>query len=427
MVDAFSRLPFFTAHDTQLLRADTGRDPLGLLPIWGEFGRKLVPVIAGPVTNLDGVKAVLLIYYTYDILFSSPDPKQPAVPLRRHFRLMEGLLESYLYADNRHCYGSRILGSEDFSVRHNDKATAVNGLYQYYRGTCNRAGLLEDGALSPEATLALHECWDEDANRPLAEELQACALNAERSLYPKDLLDHNSAIRRSLDNCYASPVLNELLFNCLFGDPHHRALAAHCATLRAPSKDAKEDFGYIRNLVLRLNNKLADSGPEDRAKTLIKQVKYLEKCEPFLTTVQDCFDYLRNNSGISLDKLAKQLTGYEQLIRNRASDFRQLDEVAKSARSRQMLGVALTAQAGLEAFLNAILDHHTAVAEERGRDPMVRCESAIVLSLSESERDVTGIIKRLENGYPWDNGYYLSTAGNLYEQAKKGLPCLKNN
>ena len=411
-------LPFFTAPDPELLRADTGRDPLGLLPVWGEFGRKLVPLIAGPVSHLEGVKAVLLIYHTYAVLYEQTDAR-PAVSLRRHFRLMEGLLESYLHENKRHCYGSRALASDDFSVHRDDSTTAVNGLYQYYRGTCARAELLQDGALSDQATAALAPSWDASVNAALAEELRKCASNGQHRLAPQRLLRNLPALRRSLDACFAAPALNQLLFETLFGGPAYHALARHCADQRKQSDPASKGFGPVRGLVTRLRAALAGSPADDRARELDRQLEYVTLCEPFLVTVQDGFDLLRNAGGANMADVARKLRPYQAQIRDRARDFRQLDAAAKSARSRQMLALAAAAADGVQAFLDAILAHHGSVAQERGRDPMVRREGASILSLSEAERDSAAILRRLEQGYPWDNGYYLSTAGYLYEQSER--------
>lgn len=410
-------MPFFTAPDPELLRADTGRDPLGLLPVWGEFGRKLVPVIAGPVSHLEGIKAVLLIYHTYAVLYAQGDARQ-AVSLRRHFRLMEGLLEFYLHQTKRHCYGSRALASDDFSVRRDDSSTAVNGLYQYYRGTCARAELLQDGALSDQTAATLAASWDASVNPALAQVLRDCANNGQRPLAPRQLLCDRPALGRSLDACFASPALNQLLFERLFGGPAHHALARHCAAQRKQSDPASKDLGPVLSLVTRLRAVLADSEADDRARELDRQLEYVTRCEPFLVTVQDGFDLLRNAGGGHLADVAARLRPYQAQIRARARDFRQIDAAAKSARSRKMLALAAAAADGVPAFLDAILAHHASVAQERGRDPMVRYEGASILSMSEAERDSAAILQRLKQGYPWDNGYYLSTAGNLYEQSE---------
>jgi len=140
--------PYFTNSDPALVRSGGGRDPLSLLPVWSSFGRVLVPNLASPVTQVNGVIAVLFIHWLYERplekFFSEGDKS-----FRQYFRLIEGLLEYFLWnaspSHNGHCFGTRALSADgdDFKVTARDARTAVNGLYQYYRGTCRRADLLD--------------------------------------------------------------------------------------------------------------------------------------------------------------------------------------------------------------------------------------------------------------------------------------------
>lgn len=412
-------LPFFTARDPDLLRADTGRDPLGLLPVWAELGRRLVPIIAGPVTRLDGIKAVLAIHYVHARLFER-DGASEGVSFRRFFRLMEGLLEAYLHKNGRHCFGTRRFASgTEFTVRRDDSSTAVNGLYQYYRGTCGRAGLLDNGMLSPEASDVLAAEWNKGADKALRSELLACAKDGRRTLHPGTLLDAEPLLRQSLDNCFESAALNTLLFDRLFGKEHHSVFARHCSRLRKePVAEDHERYGPVRNLVERLSAALV-TADADAARPLAGQLEYVRLCEPFLVTVQDSFDYLLRSSAMRIGTVAADLAAFGTPIRERAQDFLRLEDVVKNPRSQQLMAVARAANEGVSPFLQAVLAHHSTVAVERGRDPMARLEGSLVLSLTAPDRSTGAILKRLENGFPWDNGYYLSTAGSLYAQAQK--------
>ncbi|MFM0362174.1 hypothetical protein [Paraburkholderia sediminicola] len=56
-------LPYFTDADAAWSRSSGGRDPLGLLPVWSAFGRRLVPNLASPVGQVNGIKAVVPIQW----------------------------------------------------------------------------------------------------------------------------------------------------------------------------------------------------------------------------------------------------------------------------------------------------------------------------------------------------------------------------
>jgi len=409
-------LLFFTAPDPALMRSDTGRDPLGLLPVWSEIGRKLVPNLAGPVTQIKGVSAVLLIHYVYEKVFSR-DGLENEVNFREYFRLMEGLLEWYLWAEGKHCFGAQTFNTgATFSVNFADSRTVVNGLYQYYRGTCRRANLLEeDWTVSLRVGDALQCAWSEAATEQLKPLLCASLGNQRQPMVPANVLEQCSAVFRSLKEVCGSPALNQLLYESLFGAEPHMKLAAYCGELlKAPIDEDSKTFGRTYSLVKKLSNYVGKCAV---ARPLLGDLKHISTCEPFLIAVQDGFDYLRGRPGNSMAAVASELAEYHDVIAQRAERFLELNGVVKSARSVEMLTIARTARIGMDEFLRAILEHQTSVAEDRGRDPMALLEGDTILALVPPERTKADILQRLKDGYPWDNGYYLATAGNLYQQA----------
>jgi hypothetical protein len=84
---------YFTANDPKLIRADSGCDPLGLLPVWSALGRDLVPYLVTPVKQLNGAKAVLLIHWLEKPMDEIIQKNGAGFP--SFFRLTEGLLEYY--------------------------------------------------------------------------------------------------------------------------------------------------------------------------------------------------------------------------------------------------------------------------------------------------------------------------------------------
>ena len=139
-------LSLFTQVDPELNRESAGRDPLGLLPVWSAIGRELVPNLASPVLQANGIRAVLLIHW----LGERPRLQElltNAARQRGFIRLMEGVIEYWLKQSGLPiCYGSQALlsGGTAFTVSARSGKTVVNGLHQYYRGSCERAGLVDD-------------------------------------------------------------------------------------------------------------------------------------------------------------------------------------------------------------------------------------------------------------------------------------------
>ena len=411
-------LPIFTASDPHLMRSDAGRDPLGILPVWSELGRKLVPNIAGPVAQLEGITAVLLIHYLYEKSGAAKDAKRGT--FRQYFRLMEGVLEWYLWdipGGKRHCYGTKALSAGgEFTVTAKDTRTAVNGLYQYYRGTCNRAELLLDGVIAPAVAKAFDAAWTIEASEVLRPALRFCLNDANNPLTPKILIKRDGALYKALAKAFASAPLTALLHERLFGEGRYRALSAYCSQLLKADEKVFQALGRDLYLVRQLGAMLTD---EDPAASLQSRLAHIEQCEPFLITVQDSFDLLRSQPGGTITQVAKTLDKYANVIRQRAAQFRKLEDIATNERSREMQTVAAAAFNGVPDFLRAILTHHASVASDRGRDPIALLEGEKIVAPTAPDRSQQKIVERLGNGYPWDNGYYLATAGRLYQQVQE--------
>jgi hypothetical protein len=148
-----------------------------MLPVWSEIGRGLVPCIASPVLQINGVKAVLLIHWLTDVPALQPllGKKGRA---RGFFRLMEGIIEYWLHKHGHTvCFGSQALhaGGEEFRVSAGSGKTVANGLHQYYRGTCQRAGLLDnDWRVDADIGAILGTAWSGAATTALVAGLEPC-------------------------------------------------------------------------------------------------------------------------------------------------------------------------------------------------------------------------------------------------------------
>lgn len=410
-------LPVFTLPDPELIRSGAGRDPLGLQPVWSSFGRELVPNLAGPVGQIHGITAVLLIHYLRERLL----PVQEKDAFRSYFRLMEGLLEWYLWnlpeTGTNHCFGTQTFSSNaPFSVGPDDKRTLVNGLYQYYRGTCARAGLLlANWQASDAVTQALRDVWSDAASVELEAALQPCLKKSGPLMVPAGVLQASPTLLSALNAVFASATLGALLGTTLFGIERYRALASHCAGLQRTTTKADID-GPGRTLawIERLTVLLTEGDP---AYALHGAVANVAKCEPFLVIVQDSFDYLRNSPGATIASVASALVSQREMITSRAASFLELDDARANERTQQIRELAAAAGNCTAAFLQALIDHHGSVMQDRGRDAQLLLEGGQIVSVAAAERDNASILKRMERGYPWDNGYYLATAGNIYQQA----------
>jgi len=401
--------PYFTDNDPSLARQSTGRDPLGMLPVWSEIGRGLVPCIASPVLQINGVKAVLLIHWLTDVPALQPllGKKERA---RGFFRLMEGVIEYWLHNHGHTvCFGSQALhaGGEDFRVSIGVGKTVANGLHQYYRGTCQRARLLDDEwRVDADIGAILDVAWSNAATTALVNGLEP-HLSPRSPLFPARLLA-SAVLEKAFGKVFGDRTLHQRL-DQLFGGEAHRTLASAYLSLR--SLDG-----------LRRDERIAQLASEH----LGEELDRVRRCEPFLLVLQDVFDLMRAISTRPVRELAQELIPFLQPMRDRALAFLPLGEQVRTRRMRplQKLALMLAAQGDephltLERFIRDLAEHHAASMRERGRDPMVVMEADTIMAPVEADRNPAAARKRLVDGYPWMNDYYLNTASTLYRQLQE--------
>jgi hypothetical protein len=417
-IDSATPFPFFTDADPSLSRSSGGRDPLGLLPIWSAFGRKLVPHFASPVFQLHGLKAVLLILWaiqqeTLQTLVTRAEDQ------RRLFRLMEGMIEYWLYRETKNpCYGRNMLSAQEANFHFTTRTakTAVNGLYQYYRGTVRRAGLVDhEWRVIPQVSDELKKLWPEKTFRQLEEILKAPMANPAKALVPELHLDKSGALAIALEEVFGRNALRAVLQDRLFGSDEHKQLAENFLELKRVGAVTHLRFDeLVAQLVLP---------------SLIQHIGSVRRCEPFLLLMQDVFDLLRVSAGQKVAEVGQELASLFDQLRKRARDFIELGTVLESPRMTQILRLAAiigntSDQAGeasqqhtVMEFIRELAKYHRQCMKERARDPLILIESDMVVLPAAGDRDRGDVLKRLANGYPWMNDYYLNTACGIYAQA----------
>lgn len=405
-------LPFFTSRDDALVRATSVRDPLGLIPVWSGIGRELVPHLASGVGNLDGIKAVLLINW----LTQDPLKEIDARNSRTCFRLLEGMLEYYLWAepDKQHCFGTRALESpRGFQVNPHDPSTAVNGLYQYYSGSCRRAGLLNgDWELAPEVATALKQCWSDAATQAMKPDFKRVMEDRRQTYLPKKVLEASEPLHAALRNVFASARLTTVLQGQLLGNAAQVALARHCAAVRGQKPPSPDRF------VARLAQRLQDA--QDAASTLQPSLTRVVHCEQFLVLLQDSFDLLRVLDRRPLDDATTYLGPHQAAHKAKAEHFEALFDAHTNERDSQIALLAREmTQGSTRSFLQELAGHHQRLMRERGAEPLVFLEEGRIVSPLGEDRTLPEVLRRLKAGTPWINDYYLSTAGAIYGQLFK--------
>lgn len=402
--------PYFTQVDPELIRESDGRDPLGLLPVWSAIGRELVPNLASPVLQANGIRAVLLIHWLAERprlqkLLTKPGRQRGFV------RLMEGIIEYWLKRSDRPiCYGSQALvsGGDAFAVDARSGKTVVNGLHQYYRGSCERAGLFnEDWHVDEALGVLFQRSWSDAATSALASALEPYL---ERGKLLVREVAEQPQIDAGLEAVFTDQSIQQHL-RCILGEEKYRALAQTFADLRRPG------------LALHQRAKLLTS------QALSAQIDDMHRCEPFLLVLQDTFDLLRASANERVGAVADRIMPCLPQMRQRAVAFTGLaGKIAKPGPARRMRDLqqlatllALPRHANehstLVEFIEALVRYHRDCMEDRGRDPLIALESELVTVHGDEEHYPENKLARLAASEPaWDNDYYLTAASTIYRQ-----------
>lgn len=397
-------------------REPAGRDPLGLLPVWSTIGRELVPNLASPVLQASGVRAVLLVHWIrerprFQVLLTN------AARQRGFIRLMEGVVEYWLKESDRTvCYGSQALigRGEDFTVSARSGKTVANGLHQYYRGSCERAGLLDDDWIVDAKLGGMFErSWNEAATTALAQALEPYL---ERGQLLVREVAGQKKINAALESVFQDHAIRDYL-RCILGEDKYRALAQTFADLRR------------RDIPLHERAKLLTSP------ALSSQIDDMHRCEPFLLVLQDTFDILRASANESVANVVGKIQSCLSQMRQRAAAFTGLAAtITKAGPARRMRELQRLAEllvhpqyanerATLIEFVEALVLYHRECMEARGRDPLVALEGQLVAVHGGDVRNPDFALKRLASDDPsWDNDYYLNAASALYKQLYEEQP-----
>jgi hypothetical protein len=408
--------PFYSDKDSTLIKETAVRDYLGVLPVWSKVARGLEPNLAGAIGNYRGMSAVLFIYHL--------EPKlEQKKQFRVFFRYMELLVEYYLFHESKAgsnyrgpCYGSRLLTSQKdnkaLTISPNSN-TIANGLYQFYRGTCRRAGMLSDNwIVDSEVTPILEkiELSHLTAANSLVKTIEKLIDNQSAEICPNDVLQTD--IKALFASLFSSTDLVEYFKRKLFNDPELAHYAMVCHTQRQAHKDAN-----ALTLAQVIQNNI-DS--KNKAHPALSHVLY---CEPFLTAIDSCFQLLHLHDGKQFDVIAKYFdeTTIAAAMQEKANEFLKLTENAdyQKGRFKSLLGLAERVRNRLFSdFLRELAEYHQQVMKGRnGGDALLLVEGDIVRSIADigpaNEEQITD---RLLNKTTTNNGYYIKTTARIYRQ-----------
>ncbi|NQZ88488.1 MAG: hypothetical protein HRT54_13025 [Colwellia sp.] len=411
-------------NDPEISPDNTGRDPLGIQPIWSGAGRMIVPHFASGISRYEGLLAVLLGYEVASHLSLS------LKDTRKFFYTWEALVETQWHSNSEPeryvLFGKRFLanGLDSESLlpkNHKNVLTYRKGLWNFYRGTLRRAGLLTQ-------TLELGNNnriqWPEGELRELVSFFEKYYKNRETIL----LKEAADKLGSALEICWQ----HEDGLQCLKGNLYQGETNKLCNewTLACKKMEGLEgEFSW--NKVIKY---LPNDTDNEVNTTLSRRLTLLSKVDPWLAVLDAISHWLDGQDQSSTTELFSQLESYssQNIVEIAAKNFPGISDIEDEIRTEKVGDISSTmhkrwlvfselakyflAQQWPE-FINKIVHyHHSITIPEKRR---WRLDSSLLLCYQAKQNAPLNMeVKQSSLKY---QTYYLHTARNIHNQLSGAL------
>ncbi|MBR7793956.1 hypothetical protein KDM87_15290 [Undibacterium sp. FT147W] len=396
------QLPFFTGTDSDLLRSESTRDPLGLLPVWSQVGHELIPGLASIVSRIDGIQGILFLYTCLNAL--SKETRSKKID-EKVLKFLERLWEYHLYkqTDKNPCFGVTSLSGADFQLSISKMGTVGTGLRQYYRGTCvNKHILASDLKTLNEPYLRLCKRY---LNKNMISWLEGHAKEMGAKEYSISAELAYQQVRSFLVQfSKADAELWIELEKDLINDAQQKHWI-EAAFKR--SNDLRDEKIHPRQLVSTIQQYAIENKYDDVA----NKCQNILSCEPFLQVVESAFLLTQKSARASIKELSERLSSTAP---NRLSEVCQnfIHIGMSSPRFNQLKHLAEElSKKNYRGFILALLsNHYLSICKSRGKSPVVQVDGDMVIAalLNDSQDNWT------ESPEIWRNGYFLDAQMGLY-------------
>ncbi len=414
-------LPYFTEQDDTLIRQGAVRDYLGLQSVWSSVARQLEPNLSGQVSNIQGIKAVGLIYHIMNNNKNFDDKMEENSGL--FFRYMEGLFEYYLVHEMKQkpCYGARAITGDKQSLEINLNAgTVVMGLYQYYRGTCRRAGMINDDWTLDNKLESIYQALipNDIEIKKLMDSFKGLMKKENKTFSPFEIMKDKDI--KSLFNCVFSgsdSSISKYLDGVFYKDTSLRVYASYCSEVVN-----SENEGAVGSKAFQIHNKLKYHQPDYPR---LDAMQNFLNCEPFLCLLDDLFHSLLNAE--TLKVFGESVVIQEEAVTDKARAFIRLEQVNNtefsSARFKELYQLAhMIVGKHWGDFAVTLFQYHEQLMLVRKLGPVAVIEDGKVVSLQDIGRDEDEeILERIKSSDIWNNGYYIYSTASIYSQIQKEL------
>ena len=285
-------------NDPEIQPEISGRDPLGLQPVWSGVGRLIVPHIANSIWHYEGLLAVMLGYEIARKLELNLSNKEG----RRFFMAWEAVVETHWSIPNsgRHViYGKRFfakgLDTEPLFPVKNTNSTMREGLWKFYRGTLRRLDYL-----TKDLEMASNKRFSWPSSSLVTIE------NSFRKFLPyqkennPQLKTFVEPIAEALESCWSNPdVIGELRY-ALFETPE----TILCKDW-VKGRDKIENWKGDIEAFIKAGKNVGSESPEF---ALHRRLQLILRADPWFAVMSAIADWLDSNDQIAISDLVKRLS-----------------------------------------------------------------------------------------------------------------------
>jgi hypothetical protein len=412
---------FWTPQNDLLISPDnSGRDPLGLQPIWSGAGRMIVPHLASGISRYEGLLAVLLGYEIASRLSLN------STTTRQFFYTWEALVETqwHINLERDVLFGTRFfangLDTEPLLPKNPKNAlTYRKGLWLFYRGTLRRTGLLtQDLKLNQNNKII----WPKNALSELDSFFEKHFKKKENI----SLKEAATKLADTLEKCWKHRIALKCLMDNLFeGDSNKlcNQWALEC--------DKNEIMGNTFSWNEHVEGLLSSTESEY---SLHRRLKLLNRIDPWLAVLESVANWLDGQDQCNSAELVSQLTNFGvQKNANEAAmafpkisdieaeiDTDKIGNISSTMRERweilSKLAIHFESKQWLAFIAETVAYHHKITSAEKRR---WRLEPNLLLC--NLTRHNSPLPLDLEKSPLKYQSYYLHTARQLYIQLKGAL------
>lgn len=400
----------FTDEDKGLLGAVSGRDPLGILPVWQYRARDVVPHLTAASQQLAGFH-VLLVALAWWPEFAKRH-HQPVRNLEKYYLLVE---QAFARACNTQdgqwpLPGTRRLGAGGTGVwigldpsHHLLGGQLPNGTWGIYRSAAISAGFMDDNNVV-SAELAAEIIKRTGCMERVMAFVKKAMDKRDSEVWLAERRNHQ--LVGDLSSIIKQYPLADLLQKPLLKPAVPQVTAQVVSLMRHQHKAEFDCQVFVRNAM--------DSIPDHQ--TVFQHILH---CEHYLATVEAVFEWLCSGEAASVKKATELLPVKMDALKAAKQQFRQSGDyrpgTLAAQRKAMMESLDLSSK---EAFVRTLIQLHGEVSAARNNDPWI--------SILETDRfDVrvsTGkpADTQLDPATSWRNGYYLPSLFNLVKQFYAG-------